>query len=1636
MSDDHDYLLKLLEAHGRDFLGSLARPEPSQKKRKGDLLGFASPLKRGRLNTESDNEEDVQGEKEEWRGFSAAVGQGRGSMSGENFSESEEDSDGGIEDDGFTASVHDPGSSVKPGAAVVVFSETSFSQHTMLRPSKSQSRAFMSSKVSKLRADIKETASAKLGNDDDDAAEEDRTSAQNDAELRRLVHTQLLSASLNPELNLSSAHRKKALAGRVLELAGGAKLGSGEKMVRSKERDKAAKRVREGIEEKQTERRVKQLEEAKDMGNYHPTIKKLFEESEGRRVNKRRERGIGTSVGKFRGGVLKLSQREIDAVNVSHMYWLMKAEPDSRVVKGKDVKFSVSDFEAAGTTPWEGVRNHQAKNYMKSMQMGDKVGPAKAITLASLELFGAIIDRASLSQVIFYHSNCKQPGVAGFAHVVKEAYPDYTAWDPAHPYYDPKTVEEKPTWFMVDVAFDARATHFVPLAVLRKIAAGGAEPTNNIAYIGPEGVVAVKGMELVTRGRLSVQKVEEGAYETIVKMAEMGGWDEEDEEGSKAGKKAQTPSPRSGLRSVLVFLHAIPLVLQLVAGDDADGSAGSAPTQSWPPEAPIMQRSPSPSTTTTTSFAPEENLVVIVPSDPKSTPSTSISPTNAPPVVQSPPQTIQFSDTTTPEDYGSIQDKSFVILDANASDEATDTSGHESVSLQEGGHETIIVMESGEGDGQWYTDGDNHELKRVKVYELQGSRWVDQGTAFCFGHYDEAASEAMLIARAESDYNNVILQTTIRPSDVYQRQQGELPRHTLPPHDPEGCAEVWNFILEVQRMHSVEEPSSPFAGPEPSVTTAQIIRSGHLPQPALGIIPEIDRAIKQLSRTASIKEKICEYIQRAEYLKAMIDVLHQAEDLESLENLHPLCVLMQTILMMNDHGMYEHILEDDIFMGVIGMLEYDPEFPNHKANYRQFMLESAHFRQPIPVHDPAVEKKIHHTHRLQFLKDVVLARALDDSTFNVLNSCIMFNQVDILCHVQNDERFMQDIFRLFLRDPPPEDNVVKMEVDQPEEKPKASSAPPPPSLPFSSVVSAVWSEEEPVELTQRRREVILLIQQLCIMGKNVQLPTRMQLFKMLVDRGVLHALHWAFTLPETSGESQQVIAVAGEVLMTLLDHDVNGVREQIVRQCDHFALTKATKDESLLSLLCGVMVKSKDLAVQTLVGDALRMMLELPSPESTDSIIPTKLFSRPKDDAKIEKFLDFFYKLCVHSLVKPIIDVPVYKQASVDWISHLTREKTNLYLSLCDLLSTFVLQHSFRSHFFMLTSAISSHVATLLLSKDKHLRLGALRYFRNHLKNNNRNFLNHLIKLDVFRPVLDLAAKEAQRDTLVSSCCLEFFDYMKKENIKDVIQHIMLTQETKVKELSESPLAGPYFKNLIDRWEKNTHPEKEEKPPPEPDSGRRVDMSEENYFHAEDDEEDEDEVPTPFRQPNRKRIPSIRGNGAARARTARPPMINLPRTPQIGTLVEEYGDDDEDADGEAEIGPQPDVLPPRPSSRLSKRSRNEDEDEDDVLDRLAGIRSKPQPFRPEKRRRENEGNGAGPGASAGAGEGTGAEVGNAGFVNGLVAKATKTLPAPAGVEGGGPKRIKLKLGGAIAAAVKATPPETRSEPSTKDGDTG
>jgi protein phosphatase-4 regulatory subunit 3 len=184
-----------------------------------------------------------------------------------------------------------------------------------------------------------------------------------------------------------------------------------------------------------------------------------------------------------------------------------------------------------------------------------------------------------------------------------------------------------------------------------------------------------------------------------------------------------------------------------------------------------------------------------------------------------------------------------------------------------------------------------------------------------------------------------------------------------------------------------------------------------------------------------------------------------------------------------------------------------------------------------------------------------------------------------------------------------------MEVDQ---KPAVTSSPKP--VNGLGTVTAVNGRgvrranssafSSPEDLTAEdialRREVIILLQQLCIMGKNVQMPARMALFRTLVDRGVLFATQWALSLPETDAANKLMISAAGEVLSALLDHDLNGVRGHVLKQVNGIEKEReagkrgADKAESVLEMACRVLATSKDLALQSQIGDALKVWLDIP----------------------------------------------------------------------------------------------------------------------------------------------------------------------------------------------------------------------------------------------------------------------------------------------------------------------------------------------------------------------------------------------------------------------------------------------------------
>lgn len=148
-------------------------------------------------------------------------------------------------------------------------------------------------------------------------------------------------------------------------------------------------------------------------------------------------------------------------------YWLMKSEPDA---------FSIDDLQKVGVEPWNGVRNYQARNHMRQMQVGDGV--------------------------LFYHSSCAVPAIVGIAKVASAAYPDPTQFDPKSDYFDAKSTREEPRWSLVDVAFERKLKRAIPLEEIKQHADALGE-----------------GLALTQRGsRLSVSPVSAAQWKLLLSL--------------------------------------------------------------------------------------------------------------------------------------------------------------------------------------------------------------------------------------------------------------------------------------------------------------------------------------------------------------------------------------------------------------------------------------------------------------------------------------------------------------------------------------------------------------------------------------------------------------------------------------------------------------------------------------------------------------------------------------------------------------------------------------------------------------------------------------------------------------------------------------------------------------------------------------------------------------------------------------------------------------------------------------------------------------------------------------------------------------------------------------------------------------
>ncbi|KAM7185414.1 putative suppressor of mek1 protein [Rhypophila sp. PSN 637] len=775
------------------------------------------------------------------------------------------------------------------------------------------------------------------------------------------------------------------------------------------------------------------------------------------------------------------------------------------------------------------------------------------------------------------------------------------------------------------------------------------------------------------------------------------------------------------------------------------------------------------------------------------------------------------------------------------------------------------------------------EKKRVKVYELQNNDWFDRGTGFCsatMATLDNGQKEPRVKVESEDQAERVLLETKIIKDDGFQKQQDTLIVWTdngvdmaLSFQEAEGCALIWRFIDSVQQTYQTAGNGAD-DGLEDDLAMDNMQATIHLPPPDLRSLAELDTHMRAMSGSPAGRDALAKAILSEDYIGKLTPLVEEAEDLESLPELHRLCNIMKTILLLNDNNIIEHAVSDENVLGVVGALEFDPDFPEHKANHRQWLSSQGHYKEVVAIDDMMIRRKIHQTYRLQYLKDVVLARILDDPTFSVLNSLIFFNQVDIVQHLQSNATFLRDLFQIF---------------------------------------------SNPAEHQLRKKEGVLFIQQCCAIAKNLQPNARQALYNNFLSHGLLRVINFGLRNADVS-----VRVGATDILVSMIDHDPHMIRSTIYRQLQE-------KQPPLTETLIDLLLVEVDLGIKSQIADSLKILLEpaVPPEARADFMGPQqRVRGLPPPDPQHDAFLNHFYDNSAARLFKPLIEL----ENKPNKIS-VANEGVFQYLN--DILCFYIIKHQHRSKYFVLQHNIPQRFIQLLSCREKHLQLVAIRFVRQLVVLQNEFYIKHLAEKHILGPVLDVLIKTLPRDSLLCSACLELFGLINKESMNDLIKHLVENYREKITRLSYMDTFRDMLLryNQTDGFTNNgenyfVDPEEEAGRRPTGPGGARhlmeqlsVDPAQEHYWDGSDDDDEENQQPATSNGVSPLK-PLVEYTSDEDGEDGGDAVMTGATSPK-----DEQGKENQDPTAGLRSGTPP------PPERLAEKRRRE-EDDDDALEQL------------------------------------------------------------------------------------------------------
>ena len=498
----------------------------------------------------------------------------------------------------------------------------------------------------------------------------------------------------------------------------------------------------------------------------------------------------------------------------------------------------------------------------------------------------------------------------------------------------------------------------------------------------------------------------------------------------------------------------------------------------------------------------------------------------------------------------------------------------------------------------------------------------------------------------------------------------------------------------------------------------------HRASPSPASLPETP-SLENLSAIATIvtectlfqREGIAQQLLVPGYLKAILDALEMAEDLEDWDGVKAGHVLIKGAIMLNDVNLLELLFSDECIVQVVGALEYGDgmELGAARGRYRNFVQGDMNLKEVVPITDAISRAKIIQAHRILYVRDTILPKTLDDSTFSTLSSMYLFNIVEVLLVLHQDATFFKDLF----------DRIHEAERG-----------------------------------TEDWRDLISFLQELITLSRHIQMNQRNEILVHLSGLGLFKVMSDSLQTNDTDAKLRAIDAILATVL-----HDPVLLRSHI-----------QNKEEGrvIFEQLIAVLLHPSPTGLQEQALDVIKILLDPDTMESAEtkdifcgvfydnhvaSLIEALAAGTPsaikRQRERAEGATGVASAAGVASTASPSMSTPPPTVSSL--------------LLIVDLLSYCISQHSYRIKYCILRSNAVEKVLELMERPEKALVGAALRLLKTCLQMKDEFYVRYLMQKNIADRMLDAYLKFCRKENLIHSALLDLLDLLRRDNIRSLL---------------------------------------------------------------------------------------------------------------------------------------------------------------------------------------------------------------------------------------------------------------------------